>query len=234
MNSTLEEVARTLFKSWFVDFFPVRAKMDGRDSGLTKHIANLFPDRLVDSELGEIPDGWEVMTLKQCFKLTMGQSPPSSTYNNIAEGMPFFQGKTDFGFRYPQIRKFCTAPNRLAQSGDTLISVRAPVGDINLALTECCIGRGLSALRHKSNSISYTYYFAKSIQKQIASYEDNGTVFGSINRRQFEDLRVLEPSKKLVNKFDEIIRPIDKRIRLNLMEAGELTQLRESLLPNSI
>ena len=156
---------------------------------------------MINAEVGEIPEGWGIKALQNCFNLTMGQSPPSSTYNDKGDGIPFFQGRSDFGFRYPQNRKFCTAPKRIAQPGDTLISVRAPVGDINLALAKCCIGRGLSALRHNSNSLSYTYYFAKAIQKRIASYEGTGTVYGSINRKQFEDLQILEPTKKLVKMF---------------------------------
>ena len=110
MNETLEAMARALFKSWFIDFDPVRAKMAGRNPGLPQHLADLFPDRLVDSELGPIPEGWEVKALSECFNLTMGQSPPGSTYNEHGEGLPFFQGRTDFGFRYPENRKFCTAP----------------------------------------------------------------------------------------------------------------------------
>ena len=124
MNETLEAMAQSVFKSWFVDFDPVRAKMEGRDIGLPKDIADLFPDRLVDSELGEIPEEWEVKVLAECTDLTMGQSPPGSTYNGHGEGLPFFQGRSDFGFRYPSNRRFCTAPNRIAQPGDTLVSVR--------------------------------------------------------------------------------------------------------------
>ena len=234
IDQTLEEIAQTLFKSWFVNFEPVRAKMEGRDTGLPKHIDDLFPDRLINAEVGEIPEGWGIKALQNCFNLTMGQSPPSSTYNDKGDGIPFFQGRTDFGFRYPQNRKFCTAPKRIAQPGDTLISVRAPVGDINLALAKCCIGRGLSALRHKSNSLSYTYYFAKALQKRIASYEGTGTVYGSINRKQFEELQILEPTKKLVKMFHTIVNPIDMSIRKNVMEVNDLVQLRETLLPKLI
>ena len=156
MNETLEEMARALFKSWFVDFDPVSAKMEGRwgqgDSipGLPSDVYNLFPDQLVPSEVGQIPEGWGVKTLGECFDLTMGQSPPGSTYNDQGEGLPFFQGNSDFGFRYPQKRRYCTGPTRIALPDDTLVSVRAPVGAINMAWEQCCIGRGVSALRHKS------------------------------------------------------------------------------------
>ena len=113
MNETLEEMARGLFKSWFVDFDPVRAKMEGRWRrgqslpGLPADHYDLFPDRLVPSDFGDIPEGWEVQSLGDCFDLTMGQSPPGSTYNDDGNGLPFFRGSTDFGPRYPENRKFC-------------------------------------------------------------------------------------------------------------------------------
>ncbi len=231
MNETLEAIARALFKSWFVDFDPVRAKMDGRDTGLPPHIAALFPDRLVPSELGKIPEGWEMGAVGDYFHLTMGQSPPGSTYNDIGNGLPFFQGRTDFGFRYPKNRKFCTEPKRLAQAEDTLVSVRAPVGDINRAWETSCIGRGVAALRHRSLSSSYTYYSAMELQKVIEQFEHTGTVFGSIKKSQFANLQVIEPSTELVNAWNDYISPQDERIRTNSAEATILADLRDTLLP---
>ena len=107
--------------------------------------------------------------------------------------MPFFQGRSDFGFRYPTKRKYCSAPTRLANADDTLVSVRAPVGDMNMAWGRCCIGRGLAALRHKSGSAPYTYYAIESVQPQLREFEHTGTVFGAINKQQFEAIQVLEP-----------------------------------------
>jgi type I restriction enzyme S subunit len=111
-NETLEAMARALFKAWFVDFEPVRAKMEGRWQrgqslpGLPAHLYDLFPDRLVESELGEIPEGWEVISVDSEFDITMGQSPPGTTYNEIGEGLPFYQGRADFEFRFPKRRVF--------------------------------------------------------------------------------------------------------------------------------
>ena len=207
-----------------------RAYLDNMD----KEIADLFPDRLVDSELGPIPEGWEVKALGECFNLTMGQSPPGSTYNEHGEGLPFFQGRTDFGFRYPENRKFCTAPTRIAQPGDTLVSVRAPVGDINMAWEQCCIGRGIAALRHKTTATSYSYYFIWTIQSALREYEQTGTVFGAINKNQFEALRVLEPDATIVDTFDSCARRFDARIRSNISETRTLTILRDALLPKLI
>ena len=194
----------------------------------------LFPDSFEDSELGKIPKGWEVKTLGECFSLTMGQSPPGSTYNDHGQGLPFFQGRTDFGFRFPENRKFCTAPTRVAQLGDTLVSVRAPVGDINMAWEQCCIGRGVASLRHKSASSSFTYYFAWAIQEKISVYEHTGTVFGAINKKQFEELPVTETGSKLIEIFDACVHPIDVRIRVNISESRILAASRDTLLPNLV
>ena len=234
MNVTLEEMARALFKDWFVDFGPVRAKMEGREPYLPTEVWSMFPDRLVDSELGRIPAGWEVKTVGDCFNLTMGQSPPSSTYNEDGDGLPFFQGRTDFGFRFPLNRKFCTDSKRVAQAEDTLVSVRAPVGDINMAWERSCVGRGVAALRHKSGSSSFTYYSTWADQHHLQEYEQTGTVFGAITKRQFEDLAFVEPTPEIVKAFGAVVGPIDTRIRSNVAESRTLTSLRDTLLPKLV
>ena len=255
MNQTLEEMARALFKSWFVDFDPVHAKatlkhhaatlpQGGSDWSVQRarayldrmdpDIAALFPDSFVDSALGPIPEGWEVKKLGESFNLTMGQSPPGSTYNEQGEGLPFFQGRSDFGFRFPENRKFCTAPARIAQPGDCLVSVRAPVGDINMAWGKCCIGPGVAALRHKSGTISFSYYSAWTIQPALREYEQTGTVFGAINKSQFETLQVIAPSPSIVDAFDSSARPLDEKIRSNIAESRTLAAFRDALLPKLV
>ena len=234
MNETLEAMAQAVFKDWFVDFGPVRAKMEGRAPYLPEPLWSLFPDRLTDSEIGGIPEGWVLKLLGECFSLKMGQSPPGNTYNDHGEGLPFFQGRTDFGFRYPENRKYCNAPTRIAMPGDTLVSVRAPVGDLNMAWTKCCIGRGVAALRHKSGSSSFTYYSAWTLQRNISVYEHTGTVFGAINKKQLEEIQTLEPQRKIVEKFDVLVNPLDCRVRDNTLGIRILTNLRDTLLPKLI
>lgn len=232
LNETLEASAKALFKSWFVDFDPVHAKAQGKQpAGLAADIADLFPASFVDSELGPIPNGWEVSTIGQNFNLTMGQSPPGNTYNEEGDGMPFFQGRRDFGFRYPSNRVYCSAPTRFAESGDTLISVRAPVGDINMAHEKCCIGRGVAGLRHNSGSISYTFYTALNLKEHFKRFEADGTVFGSISKSDFEKLPFIKPSKELVELFDETAGCIDKKIEVSSNTISTLTNLRDTLLP---
>ncbi len=230
MNATLEAMARALFRSWFVDFDPVRAKMAGRDPGLPKQIADLLPDRLVESELGAIPAGWRVGQVEDGFEIVMGQSPPGHTYNDNGDGLPFFQGRSHFGFRYPKNRKFCTAPNRIAQPWDTIVSVRTPVGDINMASEQCCIARGVAALRSRFGAVSYGYCAAQALQTHMHEYEHTGTVFGAINRKQLARLPLSQPAPDVVRSFEDIVHPLDQMIRPRTTEVATLTALRDTLL----
>jgi len=257
MNQTLEAMAQAIFESWFVDFDPVidNALKAGKpipDSlakraakrkqvldkvrqndypPLPKEIADLFPDEFEDSEIGPIPRGWKVSTIGAEFELTMGQSPPGRTYNEDGKGLPFFQGRKDFGFRYPSKRVFCTEPKRIAEQGDTLVSVRAPVGDVNMASEQCCIGRGLARIRHKSKSRSYTYYAMHMLRDHFARFETEGTVFGAINKSQFQNIRWLAPPKTIVKQFEEIVGLFDEAIETNELELASLAAIRDSLLP---
>lgn len=138
-------------------------------------------------------DSGDESTVDEEFNLTMGQSPPGETYNETGDGIAFFQGRTDFGFRYPTARVFCTAPTRFANAGDALVSVRAPVGSVNMAEDRCCVGRGVAAVRHKSGSRSYTYYFMRSLESEFASFEAEGTVFGSVSKADFHKIKCLAP-----------------------------------------
>jgi len=234
MSETLETMARALFKSWFVDFDPVRAKAQGRDPGLQKPIAELFPDSFEDSELREIPKGWSFGSVDAEFDLTMGQSPPGESYNEVGEGVPFYQGRTDFGVRFPTRRMYCTAPTRFANAGDTLISVRAPVGDINMATENCAIGRGVAAARHKTGSRSYSHQFMRSIHEVFARFEAEGTVFGSIGKTGFHAIPCVMPPRDLVLAFERCLSPIDDRIEVNERESRTLVALRDTLLPKLI
>lgn len=232
MNETLEAMARALFKSWFVDFDPVRAKAQGQTPpGMDPATAALFPSEFQDSALGEIPNGSRVRRVGDSFVVVMGQSPPGSTYNEAGDGLPFYQGRRDFGFRYPSQRVWCSAPTREAHPGDTLVSVRAPVGDLNIAAEHCCIGRGVAAVRHKSRCASFTYYSMQSLEPQFARFEAEGTVFGSINKRGFEDLLLVETTRDVLEAFSAIAGRLDDRIATNSLETTSLGRLRDELLP---
>ncbi|BAP87340.1 type I restriction-modification system, S subunit [Burkholderiales bacterium GJ-E10] len=233
-NATLESIAQTLFKSWFIDFDPVRAKAEGREpEGMDAATAALFPTEFEESALGPIPKGWRSVMVGEFFALTMGQSPPGETYNEAGDGVPFFQGRADFGFRFPTVRVYCTAPTRLANTGDVLISVRAPVGDVNVALENCAIGRGVAAVTLDS-SPSFALYSMKALRDRFAEYESHGTVFGSINKKQFEALPCVFPGNQVLAAFASIAGPLDERILMNELQLRSLARLRDTLLPRLI
>lgn len=232
MNRTLEELARALLKSWFVDFDPVVARAAGRrPPGVPASVVNLFPKQFAESAAGAIPKGWRVGIIGDEFTLVMGHSPPGSTYNKVGEGVPFFQGCTDFGFRFPARRVFCTAPTRYANRGDTLVSVRAPVGDTNMAIERCAIGRGVAAVRHASGSRSYTYHVMHFLRDEFDCYDSEGTLFGCIGKADFENLQHVVPPAELISSYEETVSEIDKRIELNECQNVALSSLMQALLP---
>ncbi len=235
MNQTLEAIARAIFKSWFIDFDPVYAKMEGRKPyGKDEETAALFPDSFEDSELGEIPRGWQIANLDEEYSVIMGQSPPGETYNEDGKGMPFYQGRSDFDKRFPNRRVYCTSPKRMAQKYDTLITVRAPIGEVNMASEECCIGRGVAAVQHITGCISYTYYSINAIKEQFIMFEANGTVFGAMGKDDLSKIRVLKPSKEIIERFNKVVAPMDGMIEQNTKQSLTLSNLRDLLLPKLI
>ncbi|MEO0487922.1 MAG: restriction endonuclease subunit S, partial [Cyanobacteria bacterium J06659_2] len=125
MNRTLEGIARALFKSWFIDFDPVRAKLDSRQpSGMDAETAALFPDAFEDSAIGSIPKGWRASNLEEIAEVVMGASPKGDTYNEEGIGTPLVNGPVEFGDYFVVKRKWTTAPTRLSQAGDLIFCVR--------------------------------------------------------------------------------------------------------------
>ena len=240
-NTTLENMAKALFKSWFVDFDVVHAKQQGQPKAavmqqyhLTEELYNLFPSSFEPSALGPIPTGWQVNPLENLACLIMGQSPAGTSYNEKGEGLPFYQGSTDFSFRFPQKRVYCTAPTRIAEKGDILISVRAPVGDLNVATEKTCIGRGLAALHPINSMYSFLYYSLLNAKKRLSVFNTEGTVFGSINRKDLSSLLLLNPSKEMMQAFNTLVLPFDIKIESNHKQIQTLTEMRDALLPRLI
>lgn len=170
-------------------------------------------------------------TLGEDYNLTMGHSPPGSTYNEVGDGLPFYQGRKDFGFRYPSLRVYCSHPKRLGQKDDNLVSVRAPVGDVNMALDRCCVGRGVAAVRHKTGSRSYTYYSILRLKEVLQRFEKEGTVLGAINKTDFEQLAAVSPNRQIVERFEALVYPIDQLIEANSRQIDSLVNCRDNLLP---
>ena len=174
---------------------------------------------------------WTEGTLSDIADITMGQSPSGSSYNEDGNGTIFFQGRAEFGFRFPTVRLYTTEPKRMACANDTLMSVRAPVGDLNVAHTDCCIGRGLAAIHSKNNHQSFVLYTMFSLKKQLDVFNGEGTVFGSINRNSLNEMPLLIPSSEKLDEFEALVAPMDATIRNNYDEICRLEQLRDSLLP---
>ena len=234
-NATLEANAQALFKSWLVDFDPVRAKAEGREpEGMDAAAAALFPSEFEDSELGQIPLGWHVASFATQFEFTMGQSPPGSTYNTDRIGVPFFQGCTDFGDVFPAERVYCSQPTRFAKSGDVLMSVRAPVGALNIASDDCSIGRGLCAIKHKSRSTAFTYQYVKACMARIEKAAGEGALFSSLSKQQLATLPVLAPRDSIIDALVSMLDPLAERMIVNAVQAASLTSLRDTLLPRLI
>lgn len=174
---------------------------------------------------------WKEGTLSDIANITMGQSPSGSSYNEDGSGTIFFQGRAEFGFRFPSVRLYTTEPKRIACANDTLMSVRAPVGDLNVAHTACCIGRGLAAIHSKNNHQSFVLYTMHSLKKRLDIFNGEGTVFGSINRNSLNEMPLLMPSSEKLDEFEKLVAPMDAAIRTNYDEICHLEQLRDTLLP---
>ncbi len=216
INDNLEQQAQALFKSWFVDFEPFKE------------------GKFVDSEMGMIPEGWKVGRLCDFAIITMGQSPSGDSYNENKEGMVFYQGRSEFGNRFPSIKLYTTDPNRIAEKNSILISVRAPVGDINIASQDCCIGRGLASIKARGNYNSFLYYTVKSMKKEFDVYNGEGTVFGSINKDSLNSMPVIIPTIEEISNFEKITSVLDYNYEKCHRENIILTSLRDNLLPRLI
>ena len=224
INQELEAMAKTLYDYWFVQFdFPDQNGKLYKSSG-GKMVYHPELKR-------EIPEGWEVEKLSKIANITMGQSPKGSSYNEVGEGLLFFQGSTDFGWRFPIARQYTTEPSRMAEEDDILLSVRAPVGTLNIADTRCCIGRGLAAINSKIGANSYIFNVMQDFKKLFDLRNSVGTTFGSITKDDLYNLKIIYPPNELLMNFDQLVKSFDKEIKNRSRQNQELIQLRDWLLP---
>ena len=211
----------------FLKAFDDKIALNDRiNKNLEQQAQTIYQQMFVDNASSD----WAEGTLSDIADITMGQSPSGSSYNEDGNGTIFFQGRAEFGFRFPTVRLYTTEPKRIACANDTLMSVRAPVGDLNVAHTDCCIGRGLAAIHSKNNHQSFVLYTMLSLKKQLDVFNGEGTVFGSINRNSLNEMPLLIPSSKMLDEFEILVAPIDAAIRNNYDEICRLEQLRNTLL----
>ena len=197
------------------------------NDNLEQQAMALYASMFLDNPAVETTAG----TLKDIADITMGQSPSGSSYNEDGNGEVFYQGRAEFGYRFPTRRLYTTEPKRMAEAGDVLLSVRAPVGDLNVAYERCCIGRGLGAIHGRNGYQSFVLYTMFALRPQLDVYNGEGTVFGSINRNALNDMPIDIPSEDAIAAFEAIVRPMDNMIRTNYEENCRLQELRDALLP---
>lgn len=166
--------------------------------------------------------------LKDIADINMGQSPSGSSYKNNGRGIPFLQGNKTFGSLYPTIDTWTTEPKKIGKKNSVLMSVRAPVGDLNIANKDICIGRGLCSIEMKNGNNQYLYYLLKNSIKKI-KMKSTGTVFDSINRKELENIEILDFDKSQQKKISKVLFDIDKKIELNIQTNDNLYELSSSL-----
>ena len=243
MNATLEAMARALFKSWFVDFDPVRAKMEGRDTGLPKEIADLFSDRLVDSELGSVPEEWDVGVLDDAVELLNGGTPRTSVERFWNGDIPWYTAKdapaphdvfaveTERTITQAGVDNSATA---VLPSGTTVISARGSVGRLAclgrpMAMNQTCYGiRGAGGYGD-----FFTYWLVRGTVEELRS-RTHGTIFDTITRQTFALVNSALPPVSVADAFESMVQPIMERILSNLHQCGAIAALRDTLLPKLV
>lgn len=248
-NETLEAMARALFKAWFVDFEPVHAKMEGRWQrgqslpGLPAHLYDLFPDRLVESELGEIPEGWGVEAYSDAVEIIGGGTPKTSVDEYWNGEIPWFsvvdtpassdvfvvsteKSITQAGFENSSVK--------MAEKGVTIISARGTVGNLAIAGREMTFNQSCYALRGKSGFGSYFVFLSAQHMVEQLKAMAHGSVFSTITRQTFDAVKVVRPSEALLFQFERVVASLFDAILGNVNESRTLAQLRDTLLPKLI
>ncbi|MFF2557399.1 restriction endonuclease subunit S [Nocardia sp. NPDC058058] len=188
--------------------------------------ANQLASAVLESSLNG-----STVSLVSIAEITMGSSPPGSSYNENSDGMCFYQGVRDFGIRYPSNRVWTTEPGRTAEKYDTLVSVRAPVGRLNLANESLCIGRGLAGVRSRTDSPMTLFHQIGAAKSEWAPFEAEGTIFGSINKTQLAAIQVPMVSADAASQLEVQLGSLEAMIASSIQENMLLERTRDQLLP---
>ena len=242
MNQTLEEMARVIFKDWFVDFGPTRAKMEEHEPYLPAEVWDLFPDRLVASEVGAIPDGWGVKTLGGFGEIVTGKTPSTRRPEYYGEDVPFLRIPDMRGKMYVlETERMISNQGANSQSQKTL-----PPGSISVS---CIATPGLVVINHRStqtnqqiNSIiphnqsvsKYIYWICMYLSADIETGGLGGSVFGNMNKSTFSSLPAIHPEPDMIYAFDSLVSPIHETILANEAQSQTLANQRDALLPKLV
>lgn len=241
MNETLESMAQALFKSWFVDFDPVRAKVEGHQPvGMDSATAALFPDRLVDSELGEIPAGWEVAPFKDTVKIIGGGTPKTSVSEYWDGMIPWFSvvdAPNGSDVWVVDTEKTITpagvenSSTKILSPGTTIITARGTVGRIALVGVPMAMNQSCYGLQGNTDKLGrFTYFATRNLISSLQQHA-HGSVFDTITRDTLAGVSVVVPQPAIINAFEDHTGPILVRIRAGLLESRTLARLQDTLLP---
>lgn len=255
-GSTFSELSKSLLESFKVPYFNIKEQqkiteiLSTVDAGIqnvneiikkTERLKKGLMQNLLtkgighkefkETKLGRIPKSWDLVKLGENdrIKLIMGQSPPSSSYNEKMKGLPFLQGSANFRARYPHINKYTSQPIKIAEKNDVLISVRAPVGDINITPTKLCIGRGLSAIRVNEGNNLFYFYWIQKMKNKLAAI-GSGSTFKAITKNELYNFEIPILSLKEQQKIAEMISTVDKKIELQRKRKEKLERIKKSLM----
>jgi len=223
-NKTLESIAQTIFKEWFVNFnFPHNDGKPYKDSG----------GEMVESELGLIPKGWKVGKFGEILSLTMGQSPSSSTYNTDRIGLPLLNGASDLQQDGIYPSKYTSKPRKIGKKNDILLCIRATIGNIQISDQEYCIGRGVAAITPTSQYYYFSLFNLKAIIEDLTR-NASGSVIKGLSREDILGRNVVIPPQTISATYEPIIKHIYIKKAFSEIEVSRLVKLRELLLPKLI
>ena len=242
-NATLEAIVQALFKSWFVDFDPVRAKMKGRaPEGMDEAAAALFPDALEESELGWVPKGWNTQTFRDTINIIGGGTPKTSNAAFWGGEIPWFSVvdapnakdvfvvDTDKHITEAGLNGSST---KLLPTGTTIISARGTVGRLALTGRPMAMNQSCYGLLGKAGDAYFTYFSTTRLVEQLKQ-RAHGSVFDTITQDTFSGVMVSYPTREMIAAFEVSVEPLMLRLRENLLHSGTLATLRDTLLPRLI
>ncbi len=243
MNATLEAMARAIFKSWFVDFDPVRANRGEFDLSLPPDLLALFPDGFVESELGAIPAGWQIDAFDDLIEIISGGTPRTSVDEYWEGDIPWFSVKdapapTDV-FVIDTARKVTEAgiensSAKMLPVETTIISARGTVGKLALVGVPMSMNQSCYGIRDVRGEYNYyTYFHLESVVNKLQQ-RTHGSVFDTITRKTFKTITAVVPPIEVIQTFEELIDPFLERIKSNVFESRTLAELRDTLLPKLI
>ena len=250
-NETLEAMARALFKSWFVDFDPVRAKMEGRELGLPPHLGDLFPDRLVNSELGPIPEGWEVRSLSECVDVMRGLSYKGSYLSS--DGVPMHNLNSIYeggGYKHDGLKGYDGEHKQqhVARAGDVIVANteqghdRLLIGYAAIIPTyfvnETLFSHHIYRVRPRDNTALTSNYLCQllntKIMHEIVSGFANGTTVNMLPMDALQTPQIAVPARPILAAFNDLAEAVRRRQEKMIDESRTLDALRDTLLPKLV